>query len=275
MRVHDLVAGIGLLGGAAVVATGVVVMGVALAAPPKTTDSAVKPASAQLVTEAVKPADPLAAMLSEARTAHAKLRDYSGTYTRQERIAGVLSAEQVGECKMRVSPVGVYVRFVRPEAIAGMEVAYTGAGRNAKVQYRPAGVAGRKGFLKMNTDDVKFLADNRHPATEWGMGPMLDLIATTTAREKSMNNPVEVFTSDYQFAGHNVTKYDIFTRRPHASRYAAKMVVFIDKETKLPVRFESYDDPKTAGALTGDLLEAYSFTDLKFNTGLGENSFEY
>ena len=52
------------------------------------------------------------------------------------------------------------------------------------------------------------------------------------------------------------------------------MVVYVDKETKLPVRFEAYDDPKP-GATTGELLEAYSFTDLKFNTGIGENVFEY
>ena len=43
-------------------------------------------------------------------------RDYSGTFTRQERIDGKLSAEQVGEMKMRVNPVGVHVRFARPEA---------------------------------------------------------------------------------------------------------------------------------------------------------------
>ena len=34
-------------------------------------------------------------------------------------LGGTLTAEQVGEMKVRVSPVGVYVRFARPEAIAG------------------------------------------------------------------------------------------------------------------------------------------------------------
>ncbi len=52
------------------------------------------------------------------------------------------------------------------------------------------------------------------------------------------------------------------------------MLVYVDKETKLPVRYEAYDQPKN-GAAVGELFEAYSFTDLKFNTGLGENSFDY
>jgi hypothetical protein len=253
-------------------AAGVVVAGVVVAQPPKT--EAVKPAGGSSISDTPKSADPLGDMLSEARTAYGKMRDYSGTYTRQERLNGSLSAQQVGEMKMRVNPVGVYVRFAIPDAVSGMEVAYSGTRRNAKVRYRQAGAAGRKGVLRLEVDDAKFLADNRHPVTEWGMGPIIELIATSTAREKTLNNPVETFTSDYQFANRNVTKYEILMRRPHALRYAARMVVFIDKETKLPIRYEAYDEPK-AGALVGDLLEVYSFSDLKYNTGLGENIFDF
>ncbi|HEV3387059.1 MAG TPA: DUF1571 domain-containing protein [Gemmata sp.] len=253
-------------------AAGVVVAGVVAAQPPKI--ETIKPAAGSSIADVPKSADPLSDMLGEARTAYGKMRDYSGTYTRQERLNGSLSAQQVGEMKMRVNPVGVYVRFTIPDGASGMEVAYSGTRRNAKVRYRQAGAAGRKGVLRLEVDDAKFLADNRHPVTEWGMGPILELIATSTAREKKLNNPVETFTSDFQFANRNVTKYEILMRRPHALRYAARMVVFIDKETKLPIRYEAYDEPK-AGTPTGDLLEVYSFTDMKYNTGLGENIFDF
>lgn len=256
---------------------GAVLVAVAVAQPPKTGNGPVKQASGTQPAanaEPAKPADPLAAMLADARAAHGKIRDYVGTFTRQERVGGTLSAEQVGEIKCRVSPVGVYVRFARPEAVAGMEVAYSEAKKDGKVRFRPAGVAGRQGFQKLDTDDAKFLAANRHPVTSWGVGPIIELIATSTAREKTLNNPVEVYTADYQFAKRDVTKYEILTRRPHAFRYASRVVVYVDKETKLPVRFEAYDDPK-AGNTAGELLEAYSFTDLKFNSGLGEGTFDY
>jgi hypothetical protein len=256
----------------AVLAAGVGLIGFAVAQPPKA--GPVKPVSGAATAEAAKPADALAAMLADARAALAKTRDYTGTYTRQERVGGKLGAEQVGEMKFRVNPVGVYVRFARPEASAGMEVAYSAAKKDGKLRYRPAGVAGRKGFQALAPDDPKFLADHRHPVTDWGMGPIVELIATAVAREKTLKNPVEVFTGDYQFAGRNVTKFEIHTRRPHAFRYAASMVVYVDKETKLPLRFEAYGDAKP-GSSEGELLEAYSFTDLKFNNGLGENSFDY
>jgi hypothetical protein len=254
----------------AAIAAGMALSGIA-AQPPE--NGVVKPVAGASVAVIAKSADPLGDMLSQTRTACAKMRDYSCTFTRQERLNGSLSAQQVGEMKMRVNPVGVYVHFVVPDAVSGMEVAYTGARRTARVLYRPAGVPGAKGIMKLEVSDPKFLAANRHPVTEWGMGPIIELIATATAREKGLNNPVETHTSDFQFAKRNVTRYEILCPIPHANRYAARMVVFVDKETNLPVRFEAYDEPK-GGAPVGELLEAYSFTDLKFNVGLGENTFD-
>ena len=247
------------------------------AQPPKT--GTVKPASGEVGAPA-KAAEPtkataegLTAVLGDCRTALGKVRDYSCTFTRQESRNGTVGAEQVAEMKVRSAPVGVYARFARPDAIAGMEVAYSAARKLAKVKYRPAGVEGAKGFRSISPDDTKFLSENRHPVPAWTMSALLERVAASVAREKGLNNPVEVFTSEHQFAGRNVTKYEVFTRRPHAFRTAHKMVVYVDQQTKLPVRFEMYDQPK-GGATTGELLEAYSFTDLKLNTGIGEATFD-
>jgi hypothetical protein len=252
---------------------GLLVGGALLAQPPK----AEAPKDAPK-TEAPKPpdgakGDALMTMLAEARGALAKTRDYTCTFTRQELVKGALSAEQVAEMKVRTAPVGVYVRFARPDAVAGMEVAYTATRKNQKVQYRPAGLAGAKGSKTIDLDDSKFLAENRHPVTDWTMSAVIDRVAAATAREKTLNNPVEVYTGDFQFAGRNVTRYEILTRRPHAFRYAHRVLVYVDKETKLPLRYEAYGEPK-AGATVGDLFEAYSFSDVKTNAGLGENAFD-
>ena len=254
-----------------VACAGLLAGGAVVAQPPKTE----APKTDTKAPEAPKVAgESLSTMLADARTALGKVRDYTCTFTRQEARNGTLSGEQVAEMKVRSAPAGVYVRFARPDTIAGMEIAHTGARKNQKMRYRPAGIDGAKGFKTVDLDDAKFLAENRHPVTEWTMAALLDRVSSSVAREKTLNNPVEVYTSDFQFAGCNVTRYEILTRRPHAFRYAHRVLVYVDKKTKLPLRFEAYDDPK-AGAATGDLLEAYSFTDLKFNSGLGENTFDY
>lgn len=215
-----------------------------------------------------KEADPLGAMLAEAKAAYAKLRDYTCTYTRQERVGGVLGAEQVAELKVRVKPAGVAVRWARPDAVAGQEAVYT-ANKPGKVKVRAK--AGGS-FQTLNVDDPKALDGSRHPVTEVGVGPTIDRLAAIAAREKGLNNPVEVFPSPYTFAGRPVTRYEVFTRRPHAHRYAHRVLVYVDHGTKLPVRFEAYDAPK-AGRTEGDLREAYSYTDLKANVGLGDSAF--
>jgi hypothetical protein len=255
-----------------VACAGLLVGGAVLAQPPKTEAPKSEPAKAP---EAPKLAgESLSTMLADARTALGKVRDYTCTFTRQEMRNGTLSGEQVAEMKVRSNPGGVYVRFARPEGVAGMEIAHTGARKGQKMRYRAPGIDGSKGFKTVDLDDAKFLAENRHPVTEWTMAAIIDRVSAAAAREKTLNNPVEVYVGEYQFAGRNVIRYEILTRRPHAFRYAHRMLVYVDKETKLPVRYEAYDQPKS-GAAVGDLLEAYSFSDVKLNVGLGENAFDY
>ncbi|AMV28690.1 hypothetical protein VT84_30070 [Gemmata sp. SH-PL17] len=261
---------------ASVACAGLFVGGAGIAQPPKSTPvkAELNKLEAPKAPEGAKAGDALVTMIADTRAALAKTRDYTCTFTRQEVRNGALSAEQVAEMKVRLNPGGVYVRFARPDTIAGMEVAYTAARKNQKMRYRPAGVGGAKGFRTVDLDDSKFLAENRHPVTEWTMSAVIDRVTAATAREKTLNNPVEVYTGDFQFAGRNVTRYEILTRRPHAFRYAHRMLVYIDKETKLPLRYEAYDQPKGSAAV-GDLFEAYSFSDVKLNVGLGESNFDY
>jgi hypothetical protein len=262
---------------AAVACAGLLTGGAIIAQPPKAEppkgDPKAAPA-APAAPEAPKAGESLVTMLGDARTALGKVRDYTCTFTRQELRNGQLSAEQVAEMKVRANPAAVYVRFARPDSAAGMEIAYNAARKNLKMRYRPAGTAGAKGFKTLDLDDTNFLAENRHPVTEWTMAAVLDRVSAAAAREKTLNNPVEVYSGEYQFAGRNVTRYEILTRRPHAFRYAHRMLIYVDKETKLPLRYEAYDQPKS-GAAVGDLFEAYSFSDVKLNVGLGENAFDY
>jgi hypothetical protein len=261
----------------AVAACAGLIAGGALAAqPPKADPAKVTPVKGETAPKADpgKAAESLAAMISESRTALGKVRDYTCTFTRQELVKGALSAEQVAEMKVRTKPAAVYVRFARPDAVAGAEVAYSAARKPGQMRYRPAGADGAKGFRTLALDDPKFMEANRHPVSDWTMSALLERVSAATAREKTLNNTVEVYAGDFQFAGLDVTRYEILTRRPHAFRYAHRVLVYVDKKTKLPVRFEAYDQPKP-GATVGELFEAYSFSDVKLNPGLGESSFDF
>ena len=51
-------------------------------------------------------------------------------------------------------------------------------------------------------------------------------------------------------------------------------VVYFDKETHLPIRLEFYDWPRQAGD-PGQLLEVYSFANMRLNVGLGDDVFNH
>ena len=56
-------------------------------------------------------------------------------------------------------------------------------------------------------------------------------------------------------------------------RYAHRVVAYFETESKLPVRFEAYDAPKTPGA-EGELIEMQAVVGVKLNVGLGERDFD-
>ena len=71
-----------------------------------------------------------------------------------------------------------------------------------------------------------------------------------------------------------MTRYEVFTRRPHAHRYAYR--TWCTWTRRRSCRCGSRPTtPRRPGTTAGELLEAYSYTDLKFNVGLGDNAFDY
>jgi len=140
------------------------------------------------------------------------------------------------------------------------------------VKFRPAGVDGIKyGFQWQSKDDPKTMPDTRHPVTDTGLAAVLDRVEKAVATEKRMNHPVQLTVLEYVFAGKPCTRYEVFAERAHPHRYAYKCVLYVDHETKLPVRFEAYDQPKGDSP---ELLEVQSFVGLRTNTGLGDAAFE-
>ena len=107
------------------------------------------------------------------------------------------------------------------------------------------------------------------------MGPIIELIATATAREKALNNPVEVFTSDLPVRQAERDEVrDLHAPPARGPLRRARWSSTSTRRRSCRCGSRPTTTPKP-GATTGELLEAYSFTDLKFNTGIGENAFDY
>jgi hypothetical protein len=213
------------------------------------------------------------AALLDARTALARARDYSCHFVKQERVHGKLLSEQTAELHARANPYSVAVKVIAPASSAGAEAAYV-AGKNAgKVRMKPAGAYGIQAWVSLDPADPRIASESRHSVAEVGIAAVIDRLEKIVAIEHRLRNPLGVLSSDYTFAGRPVTRYEVVAGRPHALRYAHTVVVYVDKETRLPVRFEAYDQP--AGVRpAGELLECYSFVNVKLNSGVGAEVFE-
>ena len=64
----------------------------------------------------------------------------------------------------------------------------------------------------------------------------------------------------------------VHPRRQHGFLFH-KVRLFIDSELNLPIRFEAYDWPKDHRS-PAELVEEYSYINLKLNVGLGEIDFD-
>ncbi|MGL6076915.1 MAG: DUF1571 domain-containing protein [Fimbriiglobus sp.] len=212
-------------------------------------------------------------MLADSKAVLAKTRDYTGHIVRQEVVNGKLTPESIAELRVRMEPLCVNIKTVRPQNLMGEETSYLAAKNRLQVRFKPAGIEGVRGFQTLEATSDKVLANTRHPANEVGLSAMIERIEKILSTEKALKNPVQVFASDYMIGDKTVTRFEIITERAHPARYAAKCVVYIEKESKLPVRFEAYATTKPTPA-EGELLEVQQYIGVKRNTGLGDRDFE-
>lgn len=230
-------------------------------------------AKVEVVESAVKGEEALAKALADAKAAYGKTRDYSGYMVRQERIGGKLQPEQTAEIRVRTEPFCIYTLTLAPKALFNQELAFVSGRKEDRVRVKPAGVAGVAGFTSVAPDDPKANADSKYTLPNTGIGAVLKRVEAALDAEKAAKHAPQVIAAEYTFGDRKCTRYEIFCDRPHAKRFAARMVLYVDAEHKLPVRFEAYDAPKP-GEKAGELTECVSFVKLLFNAGLGDAVFD-
>ena len=231
-----------------------------------------KPSVIQVTSAEVPPQGSAAfsKMLIESKDAYAKTRDYIGHIVRQERVNGTLQAEQTGEIRVRTEPFAISVKILAPKTANGWETAYVAGRKSEFLRYRST--AGTP-MVSLKLDDPKALTNTRHSIQNTGLAAILARVEKMVTVETKLRNPVQIVVAEYKFEKRPCLRFEIFCEKPHTQRYAHRAVLYIDKATKLPVRWEAYDGPKPSDP-AGELMESVSFVNVKFNTGLTDSAFD-
>ncbi len=203
------------------------------------------------------------------RKTYQQVNDYSCVFVKQERIHGKLHPEQTAHMAARTQPFSVWMKFAAPANISGQEVCYVQGKNNGKMRVKGSGLKGAFGFVTIPVDDSRAMAQNRHTIENAGIGAMIDQIASASAQCRETRSLTTA--AEYQFNGRTCYRIEM-TQLEAGKSYCHRCVVFFDKELCLPVRFEAFDRPTQANP-AGDLIECYSYANLKLNHGVPESVF--
>ncbi len=250
-------------------------------APPKPRPTAIL---ASLPTREISPTAPskhddAAAAIERAKAAMAEcaaryraLRDYACVFHKRERIDGKLIRPHVMDMRVRTEPYAVYIKFVAPDP--GREAIFEPSKHNGKIVYHDIGL-GRliAGTMLLDPRGSLAMDENRHPITDAGLGNLIDMLRDRWAIELDPGNTVVTIHEHARVADRACTMIEASHPRVSGLYSFHKVKVFIDHELGLPIRFEAYDWPKSAGA-EPELVEEYTYSDLKTDIGLGDADFD-
>jgi hypothetical protein len=245
------------------------------APPPPAAPAAPQPTTlAAASVAAVHPLDEPLRLLTRARDSFAGVQDYSCTLIKRELLNGQMSPDNVIAMKVRHEPFSVYLRWLEPKAMVGQEACFVAGKHEGKMRVKSAGLLGAVGFISLDPRDERARKTSRHTITEAGIGNLLKRYQASWDAERQMNL-TQVRIAEYEFNKRRCTRVETLRPTNPNGKFAYhRSVVYFDRESNLPIRVECYDWPRRPGE-AGELVEVYSYLNLKLNVGLTDDVFNH
>jgi hypothetical protein len=251
---------------------GLTLLGLALTTTPATSQQPAQPPQSAPV---AVPMDQPLQLLARARQAYQGVRDYTCLFIKREQVQGRQQPENLIAMKVRAKPFSVYMRWVGPKQSVGQEVCYVTGRNNNMMRARSSGVLNALGFVNLDLRDPRAMENNRHTLADIGIGNLIETLSVNWEAARRTGQ-MQVRVADYEYNHRRCSRVETtHLTRPNGPCYAYRCIVYFDQQTALPIRIEAYDWPKKNGPPQGELLESYSYADLKINVGLGDEAFNY
>ncbi len=259
--------------------------------PPKKRDGLKEPvyrvSNARVEAKDAVPAHPLDPALKIAYDSLDKIRttvdDYSCTLIKQERINGVLNPEEYMFAEIRnrkvvndqmVTPLSVYLYFLKPSKIKGREVIYVEGQNNGKIVAHEGGLLRIAPPVWLNPAGPIAMRGQLYPITDIGIETLVEKLIEKGERDRQRGECTVDFIKGAKINGRVCTVLQVKhpTKRPWFDFHIAR--IFIDDELQLPIRYAAYTWPATEGGKP-QLLEAYTYLNMKLNVNLTNADFNH
>ncbi len=211
-----------------------------------------------------------------------EVRDYTCVLVKRERIDGKMRVPERILAKVRheqvedgevVSPFSVYMKFEAPDSMRGREILFVSGRNDDKFLVRKG--SGRLAFLTVSLKPTSMLAmsGNRYPITEFGIKRLAERMIELGNHDLGYQECEVVIHNDIDMSDRICTSIEVMhpVRRQHFEYHLAR--IYIDNESQVPIRFESYDWPESEFDAPV-LKEEYTYREMKLNVGLTDADFE-
>jgi Protein of unknown function (DUF1571) len=231
------------------------------------------PEPARPATPAAQPIDESLRLLTRAQQAFAGVHDYTCTLIKQERVRGTLTPLHVITMMVRNQPFSVYLKWHQPKECVGQEACYVAGKNGGNMRARSPGILGSVGFVSVDPNDPRAKKTSSHAITETGLGNMMRRFAERWEAERKLNRIV-VKTGEYEYNKRRCIRCETAYTQTVPGMPFYRSVIYFDKELALPIRVELYDWPREGGKPGGELLETYSYVNLRLNPNLPDSVFD-
>jgi hypothetical protein len=202
------------------------------------------------------------------------VRDYTATMRKIERVDGKLVGPEVMFAKVRHEPFSVYLNFISPDDIQGREVIYVAGQNNGElIAHEGKGIKSLIPAVSLKPNSALAMAGNRYPITELGMLNLCERLIEVGEQDRKFGECDVKFVPNAKINGRGATCIQVTHPVPRKNFRYHLARIYVDDELKMPIRFESYDWPREAGAKMM-LLEEYTYTNIKINVGLTDADFD-
>jgi outer membrane lipoprotein-sorting protein len=203
-----------------------------------------------------------------------KIKDYSATLVKRERVGGKLGEYEHIFLKIRHQPFSVYMYFLGPEDRRGQEVIYVHNRNDNMIIAHGTGVQRTMfGTVSLKPTGPVAMKGQRYPITEIGILNMVRRLIEVGEKDLQYGECEVKFFEGAKINDRTCTCIQVVHPVPRRNFLFHVARIFVDDELNLPIRYESYDWPKQPGG-EPELIEEYTYLNLKLNNGFTDLDFD-
>lgn len=246
----------------------------------------VQPAAATVASNpAPTPAHPLdpaiQVALEEREFLRTQVRDYTATIIKRERIQGQLGEYQYMFAKIRHAqkqpngvqiPFSVYLKFLKPKSVEGREVIWVEGRNGGNIVAHETGLLNIK-RVSVAPDGFLAMVGQRYPITKIGVQNLIEELLVRGDRDRRHGECDVQFFQNATINKRACRMIQVVHPVPRPYFDFHKAQIFIDQETKMPVRYAAWTWPTSPGG-EPVLEEEYTYVDIKINVGLTDRDFD-